>query len=115
MAQRLEAVAEETVLTLLERHEDGARRERQRLLLTARKEDGRAVLEFAAAPWRGQPRGPHGTARRGNGRELSAEREVSLRLLRHLASSVRHEQYHDTEFVTVRVDAPDRRSDPRTQ
>ena len=28
------------------------------------------------------------------------DREVSLRLLRHLASSVRHQQFHDTEVVT---------------
>ena len=34
------------------------------------------------------------------------EREVSLRLLRHLASSVHHQQYHDTDIVTVRVKAP---------
>ena len=33
------------------------------------------------------------------------EREVSLRLLRHLTSSVRHQQYHDTDIVTVRVEA----------
>ena len=33
------------------------------------------------------------------------EREVSQRLLRHLASSVRHQQYHDTDVVTVRVSA----------
>ena len=39
--------------------------------------------------------------------ETPVEHDVSLRLLRYLASSVRHEQYHDTEFVTVRVDAPD--------
>ena len=32
------------------------------------------------------------------------EHEVSLRLLRHYASSVRHQQYHDTDIVTVRVD-----------
>ena len=38
--------------------------------------------------------------------EVPEEREISLRLLRHLASSVRHEQYHDTEIVTVRVDTP---------
>ena len=38
--------------------------------------------------------------------EVPEEREFSLRLLRHLASSVRHEQYHDTEIVTVRVDTP---------
>ena len=33
------------------------------------------------------------------------EREVSLRLLRHYASSVRHSQYHDTDVITVRVEA----------
>ena len=31
------------------------------------------------------------------------EHELSLRLLRHYASSVRHQQYHDTDIVTVRV------------
>ena len=34
------------------------------------------------------------------------EQEISLRLLRHLASSVRHQQYHDTDVVTVRVEPP---------
>ena len=38
--------------------------------------------------------------------ETASEREVSLRLLRHLASSVHHQQYHDTDIVTVRVEAP---------
>ena len=32
------------------------------------------------------------------------EQEVSLRLLRHYASSVRHNQYHDTDVITVRVE-----------
>ena len=32
------------------------------------------------------------------------ERDVSLRLLRHLASEVRHRQYRDTDFITVRVE-----------
>ena len=36
---------------------------------------------------------------------VAPEQEVSLRLLRALASSVRHQQYHDTDIVTVRVDA----------
>ena len=35
-----------------------------------------------------------------------AEEEVSLRLLRHYASSVRHQQFHDTDVVTVRVGPP---------
>ena len=106
MAHRLDAVAEETVLTLLERDEEGAERGRQRLLLTARKEDGRAVLEFVAAPGDGNLEDRMALLGE-DAAEIPAEREVSLRLLRHLASSVRHEQYHDTEFVTVRVDVPD--------
>ena len=34
------------------------------------------------------------------------EHEISLRLLRHLASSV-HQQYHDTDVVTVHAKALD--------
>ena len=34
------------------------------------------------------------------------EQEGSLRLLRHLASSIRHQQFHDADMATVRVDAP---------
>ncbi len=33
------------------------------------------------------------------------EQEVSLRLLQHYASSVRHNQYHDTDVITVRVES----------
>ena len=39
---------------------------------------------------------------RGGG--APAEHEISLRLLRHYASSVYHQQYHDTDIVTVRVE-----------
>ncbi|MCE2469821.1 MAG: hypothetical protein J4F32_04795 [Dehalococcoidia bacterium] len=31
--------------------------------------------------------------------------ETSLRLLRNFASSVQHQQYQDTEIITVRIDA----------
>lgn len=113
MAHRLDAVAEETVLTLLERHEEGPARTRQRPLLTARKEDGRAILEFIAAPGDGNIEDRIALLD-ADPAETPAEREVSLKLLRHFASSVRHEQYHDTEFVTVRVDAPNNPSDPQT-
>ena len=114
MTHRLDAVAEETLLTLLEsRQEEGTGRGRQRLLLTARKEDGSAVLEFVAAP--GGDNLEDRLALLGeDASETSPEREVSLRLLRHFASSVRHEKYHDTEYVTVRVDVPGGRADART-
>ncbi|MCY4459824.1 MAG: hypothetical protein OXC26_05405 [Albidovulum sp.] len=106
---RIDAVGEETLLTLL--GEDGVRSERdaRHFQVIARKEDGGAVLEFIASaneenlqdriavlgePTAGAP----------------VEREVSLRLLRHLASSVSHQQYHGLDIVTVRVDAPGLRS-----
>ncbi len=106
---RIDAVGEETLLTLL--GEDGVRSERdaRHFQVIARKEDGGAVLEFIASaneenlqdriavlgePTAGAP----------------VEREVSLRLLRHLASSVSHQQYHGLDIVTVRIDAPGLRS-----
>ena len=38
--------------------------------------------------------------------EMPIEHEISLRLLQHFTSSVRHQQYHDADIVTVRVEAP---------
>ena len=105
MADRLDAVCEEALLTLRREDEPGADVGRRRLRLTARGEDGGAVLEFVAS--RGEENIQDRIALLG---EASAgamiEREVSLRLLRHLASSVRHQQYHDTDIVTVRVEPP---------
>ena len=44
--------------------------------------------------------------------ETPLEREVSLRLLRHLASSVRHQQYRDMDVVTVSVKGPEPAAKP---
>ena len=107
MAHRLDAAAEEAILTLLrhdeEEEEAGETHRKRRLLLTAHKESGGAVLEFIAAP--GEENLEDRIALVGEGSEDAPEREVSLRLLRHLASSVHHQQYHDTDIVTIRVDA----------
>ena len=108
MSGRLEAASEETLLTLLREGEEGSGEAgggvRRRLLLVAHKEGGGAVLEFVAAG--GSENLQDRIALLGE-RSAGApvEREVSLRLLRHVASSVRHQQYHDTDIVTVRVDA----------
>ena len=104
MVDRLDAVCEETWLTLQQRDESGADGAR-RLLLTARVEDGGAVLEFVAS--KAEENIQDRIALLGEASDATMiEREVSLRLLRHLASSVRHQQYHDTEIVTVRVERP---------
>ena len=105
MAGRLDAAGEETLLSLIGEEEDGEPPERRRLLLVAHKQDGGAVLEFVASS------GHENLQDRialldPRSAEVPDERETSLRLLRHIASSVRHEQYHGTEIVTVRVDGP---------
>ncbi len=104
MAHRLEAASEETLLTLLAQRgeEENAGR---RLLLVARKEGAGAVLEFIATPGGGNVEDRIALLAEQTSR-AAVEREVSLRLLRALASSVRHQQYHDTDIVTVHVDAP---------
>ncbi len=101
MSGRLQAASEETLLTLLGGEDDDARR---RLLITAHREGGGAVLEFIAAP------GDHNledqiAVMTEQPEGTPAEREVSLRLLRHLASSVHHQQYHNIDILTVRVEA----------
>ena len=106
MADRLDACGEEVLLTLLQDKSEEERRQR-RLLLVAHEEDGGAHLEFLAAT--GEDNIQDRIALLGartTGELVEIEQEVSLRLLRHLASSVRHQQYHDTDIVTVRVDRP---------
>ncbi|MCY4664637.1 MAG: hypothetical protein OXC00_08235 [Acidimicrobiaceae bacterium] len=105
MLGRLDAVAEETLLTLLDaERQDGDLVERS-LRVTASKQDGRAVLEFVAAA-----RGENIEDRLAVLDEPSAarpvERDVSLRLLQHYASSVLPQQYHELEIVTVHVSVP---------
>ena len=104
MTRRLEAVSEETLLTLLGQRdaEDSAE---WRLLLIARKEGRGAVLEFIAAPGEGNVEDRIALLAEQTSL-VDVEQEVSLRLLKALASSVRHQQYHGTDIVTVQVEAP---------
>ena len=112
MIDRLDAASEETLLTLIGQDEDGEKRERRRLLLTARKEAGGAVLEFVAASGEENLQNRIGLLA-DTPDDVLVEREVSLRLLRHIASSVRHQQFHDLDIVTVRVEPPEKRRGSR--
>ena len=113
MEGRLQAVSEETLLTLLRRNEEADGSEdrsgpgRRRLLLTARKEGGGAVLEFVAGTGDDDAnlQDRIGLLAEQPGAEDRIEQEGSLRLLRHLASSIRHQQFHNADIVSVRVDA----------
>ena len=107
MTHRLDSASEETLLTLLEQYrskDDDGDAER-RLLLIAHKEGDEAVLEFVAST--GEANLQDQIALLGErATEAPSEHEVSLRLLRNVASSVHHQQYHDTDIVTVRVKSP---------
>lgn len=103
MAGRLDAVGEETLQTLIRQKEEGGRDRRNLRLVVYREESG-AVLEFVVNP-RDENIQDRLTTLPGDADETSIEQEISLRILRHLASSVRHQQYHDTDIVTVRVKA----------
>ena len=102
LAGRLDAAAEETLLTLIPEDSAGEKHGPRHLRLTAYKEEGDAVLEFVVSS--GEENLQDQIATLGEHvDEAPIEREVSLRLLRHLASSVRHQQYHETDIVTVRM------------
>lgn len=102
MLGRLDAVAEETLLTLLEGQSDSDAANR-RLWVSVYSESGDAVLEFVAKSNEGNIEDR--IAFLGDpSDERPAERDISLHLLRHLASEVRHRQYHDMDLIIVRVE-----------
>ena len=101
--QRLCSAGEETLLSLVRPEGDAQASGKRRLLVIARGSRKAAELEFVAAPGEEnlEDRMVLLTERGGG---APAEHEISLRLLRHYASSVYHQQYHDTDIVTVRVE-----------
>lgn len=106
MRNRLDTAVEETLATLFHRGDSEEKREPRRLELVAFKENGGAVLELIASS-RDEQNLQDRISLLGRYAEGPAvEREISLRLLRHVASSIRHQQYHNTDIVTIRVKAP---------
>ena len=105
MEGRLELAGEETLYTLLgDEDESDAPRPERSLQIVAFRDGADAVLEFIASPG-GENIQDLLTVIKDTPSEPSADRDVSLRLLRHAASSVNHQQYRDIDIVTVRVEA----------
>ena len=109
MKDRLSAVAEETLLTLapldLEGREEDEQRDGRRLVVLASSDGPVADLEFIGG---GNDENLEDRIRQlqQHDTETPAENELSLLLLRSYASSVRHQQYQDTDVITVRVTPP---------
>ena len=104
MTARLRAVGEETLLTLIQQKERGAAHAGRRLLLTAHGDGEAADLEFIAAA-AGANIEDQLALLSDRAASTPVEQELPLRLLRHYVSSVRHQQFHDTDVVTVRVES----------
>ena len=100
--ERLCSAGEETLVSLVRQEEEAADVEGRRLRMVARNDHGTAELEFIAAV--GETNLEDRMVLLTDQTDTPNERELSLRLLRHYASSVRHQQYHDIDIVTVRVD-----------
>ena len=100
--ERLCAAGEETLLSLV-RPEDEDAPDKRRLFVVARGDSAAVELEFVAAV--GDENLEDRMVLLGEGAATPEEHEISLRLLKHFAASVRHQQYHDIDIVTVRVEA----------
>ena len=105
MSDRLDAVAEEALLTLIEAEPPVGADAARSLRLTASKQDGRAVLEFVAAA-SGDNIEDRLAVLDEQHIDRPVERDLSLRMLQHRASTVAHQQYHEVDIVTVHVDVP---------
>ena len=100
--ERLCAAGEETLLSLAQQEDEGAF-DKRRLFVVARG-DGTAIeLEFVAAI--GDENLEDRMVLLDAQNATPEEHEISLRLLKHFAASVRHQQYNDIDIVTVRVEA----------
>ena len=99
---RLRSAGEETLASLLSHdgnHEAGSAK---RLIVNARRADGSVELEYVTTSegYNLEDRLVYLSEQP----EIQHEQDISFRLLRHYASSVRHRKYHDIDIVTVRVD-----------
>ena len=106
MLQRVHLASEEALVSLMgeEGEEADADDPARRLRLSVRSERGAVELEFLAVSGGGNLEDRIALAAEQSV-EIEAQHDFSLRLLRHVAGSVRHQKYHDTDILTVRVEA----------
>ena len=97
---RLRSAGEEALASLLQ--DEAALSDGRRLVVGVDLRDGVAEMEFAAVL--GDENLEDRLAYLPEEPEIEDEREISFRLLRHYASSVRHHKYHDIDVITVQVE-----------
>ena len=78
--------------------------QQRRLLLIARADGKAADLEFIATTDETNIEDQLAMLSEA-AMSIPAEAEIPLRLLRHYASSIRHQQYHDIDILMIRVES----------
>ena len=101
-ADRLRFVGEEALSSLLQEVEGVEHDRPRRLTVVTRPVAGMVELEFLASL--ADENLEDRLAYMNQQAEVPEENEISLRLLRHYASSVRHRKYHGLDIVTVQVE-----------
>ena len=99
---RLRSAGEETLSSLLPQDDDQANGGRQNLIVSARRAERKIELEFVASSE--EENLEDRLAYLCEQPEIQVDRDLSFRLLRHYASSVRHRKYHDIDIITVEVE-----------
>ena len=98
---RLRSAAEETLMSLVQADEEQPAEGAPRLIVIARPDADLVEMEFMAVF--DEENLEDRLAYLSEETEGLKEGELSLRLLRHHASSVRHQKYHGLDIVTVQV------------
>ena len=101
--ERLTAAGEETLSTMLQLREDYADEATPRLVVTAQQSPRSVDLEFMAIFGEGNIEDR--LAYLVEHTDTPDARDISFRLLRHYASSVRHSKYYGIDIVAVRVES----------
>ena len=100
--ESLRAIGEETIsIMALEAGANDTDKQR-RLIVTAQVEEDVAELEFLSAAYDVENLEDR-LAYLNDEPEVLDEHEISYRLLRHYAKSVRHQKFHDIDVITVQV------------
>ena len=102
---RLCLVGEEVMLSLFNEENDGSVEQKRGLVATIRSDGGSAELEIVVAPEDAiQGNIENRMAYLGQDRALEDEQQLSVRILRHYASSVHHRKYYGVDIISCRVD-----------
>ena len=98
---RLKLAAEETVLTLTDQTNEESEKVERSLRVSIKRDIDDAIVEFAAVAGEGNIEDRLLLLEESD--TTAIEQDLSLRILRQVTSSFRHQQYFDTDVITITV------------